>query len=144
MGRPFVHRLRVRYGECDPQGIVFNAHYLGFFDVALTELWRAALPGGYRAMTDGGVDLVVAEARCRYLTSTGFDDELDIAVSVAHLGRTSQLTEFRVTRDGTPIVEGEIRHVYVDLATRAKHPIPDEIRAALEPFAVEPPPVIPD
>lgn len=144
MGRPYVHRLRVRYGECDPQGIVFNAHYLGFFDVALTELWRAALPGGYRAMTESGVDLVVAEARCRYLASAGFDDELDIAVTVAHLGTTSMRTDFEVTRDGTPIVGGEIRHVFVDLATREKREIPAEIRAGLEPYAVEPPPVVAD
>jgi len=40
MSAPFVHRLRVRWSECDPQGIVFNAHYLAFFDLALTELWR--------------------------------------------------------------------------------------------------------
>ena len=36
----FVHELRVRYGECDPQGIVFNANYLLYFDVAFTEYWR--------------------------------------------------------------------------------------------------------
>ena len=40
---PFVHEIRVRYGECDPQGIVFNANYLAYFDVAFTELWRAAV-----------------------------------------------------------------------------------------------------
>ncbi len=40
---PFVHELRVRYGECDPQGIVFNANYLLYFDVAFTELWREAV-----------------------------------------------------------------------------------------------------
>ena len=39
---PFSHRLRVRYGECDAQGIVFNANYLAYVDVALTELWREA------------------------------------------------------------------------------------------------------
>ncbi len=41
MPADFVHELRVRYGECDPQGIVFNANYLLYFDVAFTELWRA-------------------------------------------------------------------------------------------------------
>ena len=39
---PLRHRLRVRYGECDAQGVVFNAPYLAWFDVAMTELWRAA------------------------------------------------------------------------------------------------------
>ena len=43
MAASFVHELRVRYGECDPQGIVFNANYLLYFDVAFTELWREAV-----------------------------------------------------------------------------------------------------
>ena len=34
----FVHELRVRYGECDPQGIVFNPNYLAYFDHTVTEL----------------------------------------------------------------------------------------------------------
>ena len=42
MGAPFRHRIRVRWNECDPQGVVFNANYLAYFDVALTELWREA------------------------------------------------------------------------------------------------------
>ena len=36
----FIHRLRVRWGECDMQGIVFNPHYMALIDVALTEYWR--------------------------------------------------------------------------------------------------------
>src|SRR5690606_8287657 len=40
MGEVFTHRLRVRYSECDQQGVVFNGHYLFFYDVALTEMWR--------------------------------------------------------------------------------------------------------
>jgi acyl-CoA thioester hydrolase len=139
MAAPFTHRLRVRYGECDPQGIVFNAHYLAFFDIALTELWREALPGGYRAMTEAGTDLVVAEARCRYLSSAGFDDELDIGVGIVHLGTTSMRMALDVARAGEPIVAGELRHVFVELAGRAKKPIPDEIRAALEPYVTADP-----
>jgi acyl-CoA thioester hydrolase len=134
MGEPFVHTLRVRYGECDPQGVVFNAHYLAFFDVALTEMWRAALPGGYREMRDLGVDLVVAEAVCRYRAPAGFDDELAIAMTVAHLGTTSMRTEIAVSRAAEPVVDGELRHVFIDLETREKIAIPDAVRAGLERF----------
>jgi acyl-CoA thioester hydrolase len=131
MGRPFVHRLRVRYGECDPQNIVFNAHYLAYFDIALTELWREALPGGYRAMMDAGIDLVVAEATCRYRTPAHFDDLLDVEVGIAALGTTSMQTEMTVRRDTTVVVEGTMRHVFVDVATRRNAPIPRSIRKAL-------------
>lgn len=135
MGRPYVHRLRVRYGECDPQGVVFNAHYLSYFDVALTELFRAAV-GGYAAMTDRGIDLVVAEARLRYRAGARFDDELAIELTVVRLGTTSMVTRQRVRRADTDLVEGEMRHVFVDPATSAKAPIPAWLRGALAPYVV--------
>ena len=55
----------MRYGECDPQGIVFNANYLLYFDVAVTELWRTAV-GPWQEMVDRGVDIVVAEANLTF------------------------------------------------------------------------------
>jgi acyl-CoA thioester hydrolase len=125
-----VHRLRVRYSECDPQGIVFNANYVTFFDIALTELWRAAI-GRYDAMVQAGVDMVVAEARARYLAPAGFDDVLEIETDVERLGRTSMITRHTVRREGTVVVEGEMRHVFVDARRREKTPIPDDVRAAL-------------
>jgi acyl-CoA thioester hydrolase len=139
MESAYVHRLRVRYGECDQQGIVFNAHYLAFFDIALTELWRDALPGGYRSMVDRGFDMVVAEATCRYRASAGFDDLLDIAVRIGRLGTTSLQTDVEITRDGVPIVDGSLRHVFVSLETRDKVPIPDWLRTALGPWTAPAP-----
>jgi acyl-CoA thioester hydrolase len=132
MSEPFVHRLRVRYGECDPQGIVFNAHYIAYFDVALTELWRESLADGYAGMVRGGVDMVVAEARARYLAPAHFDDEIAIGVGVAHLGTTSLVTAMRVTRGDDLLVEGEMRHVFVEVRTHGKTAIPPAVRAALE------------
>ncbi|MET0236055.1 MAG: thioesterase family protein [Kibdelosporangium sp.] len=126
----FVHRIRVRYSECDQQGIVFNAHYLFFYDDALTELWRAKI-GSYQEMTDKGDDVVVAETRLRYLRGARFDDHVDIEMNVHHLGTTSMIIRpvFRV--GGEIITEGEVRHVFIDAATHKKKPIPDYVRAGL-------------
>jgi acyl-CoA thioester hydrolase len=134
MTRSFVHQLRVRYGECDPQGVVFNAHYFAYFDIALTELWREAVPGGYSGMTDSGVDMVVAEARARYLTPARFDDVVSLVVEVSRVGTTGMTTTIRVRRDEAVLVEGEMRHVFVDLGTHAKTPIPEPVRAALSQY----------
>lgn len=133
MSLEFTHVLRVRYGECDPQGIVFNANYFTYFDVALTELWREAV-GPYGEMAAEGVDMVVAEASARYLASAAFDEELEVGVSVVRLGTTSLITRMRVRRGSTLVVEGEMRHVFVRLATRAKTEIPADIRRGLEPY----------
>jgi acyl-CoA thioester hydrolase len=140
--RVFRHRLRVRYGECDPQGIVFNANYLAFFDVILTEFWREAA-GSYQAMVDAGADMVVAETRILFRSPAGFDDQLDFELRVARLGNTSVQCRIDARVEDRPIVEGEIRHVFIDPATKAKRAMPDEIRAALEPYVaadVEPVP----
>ena len=132
MSAPFTHLIRVRYGECDPQGVVFNSNYFAYFDVTLTELWREAV-GPYTAMMDAGVDMVVAEARARYLAPAGFDEELSIDVLVTRLGTTSMITRMEVRRAETVVVEGEMRHVFVDSATKRKTEIPAYIRRGLEP-----------
>jgi acyl-CoA thioester hydrolase len=126
----FVHRLRVRYSECDQQGVVFNAHYLSYYDVAITELFRERVCP-YQEMIDKGDDLVVAESRLRYLRPARFDDNLDIVMNIHHLGTTSMIVrpEFRI--GDTVVTEGEIRHVFVDPATMTKKPIADYIRAGL-------------
>lgn len=136
MGEPFTYQLRVRYGECDPQGVVFNANFLAYFDVSLTELWRQAF-GSYDAMLDRGVDVVVAEARVRFLAAAHFDELLTLAIGVTHLGNTSIVSDHRIDRDGEPLVEGTMRHVLVEREGLTKTPIPGWMREQLAPWRVE-------
>ena len=136
MAAPFVQRLRVRYAECDRQGIVFNAHYLAYFDLMITELWRAAF-GSYDAMVSRGVDVVVADARVRYRRPARFDDEIDVAIVIAEIGEASLSSSYEVRRDGDLLAEGETRHVFVDAGTLAKVSTPDWARAALAPWVGE-------
>ena len=133
MAEPFVHRLRVRYGECDPQGVLFNANYLAYIDHTITELWRAAY-GGYTAMLERGVDIVVAEANLRFRGSARFDDEVAVEVTVATIGTTSVTTAYRFRRGDDVLLEATVRHVFIDRDTATKTPMPDWARAGLEPW----------
>jgi acyl-CoA thioester hydrolase len=141
-GAPLVYKLRVRYGECDPQGVVFNAHFLAYFDIGITELFRAAF-GSYQAMVDRGVDVVVAEARLRFHRPARFDDELTLEIAVTRLGTTSITTGYRVLRDGELVAEGTVRHVAVELKRLVererdtKTPIPDWMREGLAPWTLD-------
>jgi acyl-CoA thioester hydrolase len=125
----------VRYGECDPQGVVFNANYLAYFDVIITEFWREAI-GRYNAMIEAGADMVVAESRIRFLGPAAFDDEIDFELRVARLGTTALGTAIDAHVGDRPVVAGEMRHVFIDPATKQKRPMPDDIRAGLEPYLV--------
>ena len=134
---PFVHRLRVRYNECDAQGHVFNANYFAYFDIALTELWREAL-GSYEALTDDGLDLVVAETGARFRAPARFDDELEIALEVERLGNTSMVSAIRIARDEDTLAEGRIVHIFVRADRLGeKAAIPDHVRQALQAYTAE-------
>jgi acyl-CoA thioester hydrolase len=133
---PFVHELRVRYGECDPQGIVFNANYLLYFDVAFTELWRAAV-GPWQEMVERGVDAVVAEANLSFRAPARYDDELELRAEVTRLGRTAITTEIDVVREGELLVAGRLRHVCVATDTWSKTEVPDWVRSGLQRFATD-------
>jgi acyl-CoA thioester hydrolase len=131
---PFTHPLRVRFGECDPQGIVFNAHYVAYFDVAVTELWREAL-GSWTAMTERGVDAVVSEVNARFNAPARNDELLELRAWVEAFGTTSLRLRVDIARDGFVLVEGRLRYVFVDAASWAPVPIPDWIREGLAPYA---------
>ena len=124
----------MRYGECDPQGIVFNANYLLYFDVAFTEMWRAAV-GPWQEMVGRGIDAVVAETHLSFRAPARFDDELVLSVQVARLGTTALTTEIDVMRGEELLLAGWLRHVCVSTDTWRKTDIPTWVRDGLRRFA---------
>ena len=134
---PFRHRIRVRFNECDGQGVVFYANYLMYFDVAMTELWREAFGTGYAGMIADGTDAMVAEANIRYRASARFDDELDLLAAVTRIGSTSTETHLTAERvaDGTVLAEADLRHVFIDPDSLEKREIPDDVRAGMGRYA---------
>jgi acyl-CoA thioester hydrolase len=85
-------------------------------------------------MAEMGVDLVVAEARVRYLDSLRFDEEFELAATVTRLGETGMSTAIEVERNGgQTAASGEIHHVFVDPGSGTKTAIPERVRAALQP-----------
>ena len=133
MADRYRHRLRVRYSECDQQGVVFNAHYFAYFDDALTEVWRAVLEP-YGDMVKSGVDVVVAEATARFRSPARFDEEIELNWWVTRLGNTAMTTRIDVTRDGELLVEGQMRHVFVHAGTSDTREIPADYRAKLKAY----------
>ncbi|MBE2316209.1 acyl-CoA thioesterase [Solirubrobacter sp. CPCC 204708] len=129
----FTHELRVRYGECDPQGIVFNANYLAYFDHTVSELWRETM-GSWNEMVAKGVEAVVGEANVKFRAPARFEDVVVVSASVVHLGTTSMKLELLIHRGEELLIEGWLRHVFVDAKTWVKTPIPEWVRAALAPY----------
>ena len=128
---PYVHRLRVRYSECDAQQHVFNANYLMYFDVAATEYWRAIgcpYPG---ALTDRGVDTFAVKATLEFHAPARYDDVVDLLVRTTRFGRTSLRLALEIHRGGEHLVTGELVYVLASTADRKPTTIPDFLRDAI-------------
>ena len=128
--KPYRHTMRVRYSECDAQGVVYFARYPFFFDVAITELWRDRI-GPYDATVQAGSDFVVAEMTLSYRAPALFDDEIDVVVDEVRVGQTSVTFDWRIVRGEDLLIEGMLRQVCIDPATKRKKPVPDDVRAGL-------------
>jgi len=130
------HRIRVRYGEGDQQGVVFNARYLDYGDIAITEYWRAV---GFRFAGEGAMEFHVAHAAVDYKKVIKPDEMIDLWTRTEKLGNTSLITytEIHGSRDdGQPDLRAIIREVqvYVDLATHSPIPLPDSVKAQFAAF----------
>lgn len=134
MSAPFTHAFRVRYSECDPQGIVFNANYVAYFDHGFTELWREAF-GSYAVMEERGVDMVVAELDVEFHAPARFDELVTLSIGIERLGTTAMTSRLRLHRDENLLVEGRMRHVVVDAESWRKAEIPGWLRQGLEPYS---------
>jgi len=134
-GSPFVHTLRVRYAEVDGQKIVYNAHYLTYLDVAITEYFRNL---GIAFVDAAAFDIALVKATLEFKRPARLDDVLDIHVSLPRLGNASFTGRFRVCPHGRgaehdPHLEAEIIYVSVSEEGRAV-PIPDWVRQRIQAF----------
>ena len=130
----FTERLRVRLAEIDAQQIVFNGHYLAYFDTAVGGYWRAlALPYADTMKALGG-DLFVRKATLEYLGSARYDDQLEIGVRCLRVGTSSMTVSCAVFRGDVLLVHGELVYVFADPLTQTPQAIPHALRAVFDSF----------
>ena len=124
----FFHRLRVRWAEVDMQKIVFNAHYLMYFDTAIADYWRAlALPYEQSMQALEG-DLYVRKATIEFNASARIEDFLDVGMRCAKVGNSSILFEGGLFRGDELLVSCELVYVFADPATQTSRPVPAPLR----------------
>ena len=133
MSKPFTLLLRVRYGECDAQQVVFNARYGDYIDVAATEFYRA-LFGSYQYLLERGLDSQVVRMSTDWSSPARFDDVLLIQVQTLRLGTTSYslLVEIIQQAEQRLVARSEVTYVMVDAQSFGKTVIPADLRTQLE------------
>jgi YbgC/YbaW family acyl-CoA thioester hydrolase len=130
----FFDRLRVRWAEVDMQKIVFNGHYLMYFDTAVAGYWRAMAMPYHETMEYLDGDLYVRKATLEYEGSARYDDRLDIGMRCARIGNSSMRLQAAVFRGEQRLVHGELVYVFADPASQSARPVPPALRDMLESY----------
>lgn len=130
--KPFEFRLRVRYGECDAQSVVFNARYADYVDIAVNEYIRT-LFGSYHAMLERDLDIQVVSLTINWKAPARYDDVLRVRITPGHLGNTSFSfhVEFVDYATGITVGDADITYVMVAPSSLGKTPIPEDMRTLL-------------
>jgi acyl-CoA thioester hydrolase len=125
----FFHELRVRYAEVDSQGIVFNAHYLTYFDATLTEYMRNLGYDYHALVSKRGLDFHLVKSTVEYLKPIGFDELIEIGVIANKIGKSSLTWILGIFRKGALdcLVKGEIVWVCSQVGTNKSHPLPEDL-----------------
>lgn len=127
----FFHRLRVRWAEVDMQKIVFNAHYLTYFDTAIADYWRALAMPYDEAMLQLEGDIFLRKATVDYRAPARSDDLLDVAMKCRHIGRSSMRFDGALFRQSQLLVGCELVYVFADPASHTSQAVPAPLRDML-------------
>lgn len=113
------------------QKIVFNAHYLMYFDTGIADYWRALGLPYEAAMHRLEGDLFVVKATVEFHASARVDDRIDVAMKCSRIGTSSMVFTGAIFRDEQHLISGEIVYVFADPATQTSRPVPQALREIL-------------
>ncbi len=130
----FLEPLRVRWCEVDMQKIVFNGHYLMYFDTAVAGYWRALALPYHDTMEQLQGDLYVRKATLEYLGSARYDERLHVGIRCERVGNSSMVFAAAVFRGEQCLVHGELLYVFADPATQTSRPVPQALRDVLDAY----------
>jgi len=132
MSAPYVHRLEVRFRDCDPMGHVNNAVYLTYLEQTRFTHWRSLWGFGNPQTPSELPGVILARVECDYKRPARYGDVLEIRLSVAEIGRSSFRYEYEIVDEqGRTVLLAKTVQVMYDYATEKPVPIPDKIRRLL-------------
>ena len=132
----FMTPVRVRWMECDAQGIVYNGAYLGYLEIGQAEYYRNLGFAVYIIPQSGYFDFAVVKSTQEFKAPAKVDEIIELHVRVSNIGNTSLTLNLEIYPDGSDRLLTSIETVYVgyDAATESSRPVPDAIRQLVTHF----------
>ena len=138
----FLHAERVRWGEADMQGVVFNAHYLTYVDIGMTEYFRALqgdqgkLELAADTLAVGAGDFFLVRSELDFHKPAEYDDLIEIGGRVLRFGKSSMQWQCEIHRGDEHLLTALMVYVHVDLETRDSKLLPQEFKEIVAGFEV--------
>jgi len=130
--REITTQIRVRYADTDKSGIVYNANYLVWFEVARGEFfWQQGMDYG-RDVETRGFNWPVIEAQLRYHAPAFYGDLVTVRAWISDVKSRALTIRYEISRDGQKLCTGHTVHMNVDRDGRPV-PFPPDIRAWILP-----------
>jgi 4-hydroxybenzoyl-CoA thioesterase len=132
---PFTTRITVRFGDCDPAGLVYYPVLFHYCHVAMEEFFAARCGVEYARLVSGGrVGFPTVNARAEFFEPLVYGDVAEAEVWVSRVGRTSVTFEYRLRRaaDGRLCASATLVQVYMDLDERRAVSVPEHLRFVLD------------
>jgi acyl-CoA thioester hydrolase len=124
---PFVHQVRVIFGDTDQMAVVYYANYLRYFEAARAALLRELGSSGQH-LAAIGVAFPVIEAHCRYRRPARYDDLVDVELTIESMAAARVRFAYRLRRGGELLADGWTEHACLGDNGRPRR-IPDDLRA---------------
>jgi len=133
MRSPYIHRLDVRFRDCDAMGHVNNAVYLTYLEQTRFMHWRSLWGFGNPQTPPELPGVILARVEADYKRPARYGETLEIRLAVADIGRSSfQYVYEIVDEQGRTVLNAKTVQVMYDYAAEAPVPIPENIRRLLE------------
>ena len=131
-GIVFIHRLEVRFRDCDPLGHVNNAVYLTYLEQARFNHWRSLWGFGTPQLPPGMPGVILARVECDYKRPATLRRNARNPATVGEIGRSSFRYEYEIVDgEGRTVLAAKTVQVMYDYTAGKPVPIPDDIRALL-------------
>jgi YbgC/YbaW family acyl-CoA thioester hydrolase len=132
---PFSTRINVRFGDCDPAGLVYYPVLFHYCHAAMEEFFaaRCGLPYA-RLMAERRLGFPTVNVRAEFFAPFVYGDEAEVEVWASAVGRTSVTFEYRLRRASDRTLCASATHVQaaMNLDERRAVPVPEDLRRAFE------------
>jgi 4-hydroxybenzoyl-CoA thioesterase len=129
---PFTTSILVRFGDLDAAGIAYYPNLVNFLHEAFEDFFVGHVGRSYPEAFKEGLGCPTVKVEMTFVSPVHYGDQVQIRVTVEHIGRTSLRMRYEASVDGRPVFAARNTMVIVDMKDFRPTPIPDWLRDRLE------------